>query len=87
MRYFAIAAGFAFVITAMFALSPAKAEDMLKSGDKCWLNSNPNRNPEWGACQQSKRAPKAIKVSAQPPSRPRPAAEGGGGGGGGGGRY
>jgi hypothetical protein len=81
MRYFAIAAGFAFVITAMFALSPAKAEDMLKSGDKCWLNSNPNRNPEWGACprEQSKRAPKAIKVSAQPPSRPRPAAEGGGG--------
>jgi len=49
MRYFVIAAGFAFAITAMFALVPAKA-DTLKSDGKCWLNSNPNRNPEWAAC-------------------------------------
>jgi hypothetical protein len=80
MRYFAIAAGFAFVITAMFTLSLAKAEDMLKSQGKCWVNTG-NTNYGWAACpsEQSKRAPKASKVSAEPPSRPRPVAEGGGG--------
>jgi hypothetical protein len=84
MRHFAIAAGFAFVITAMFALSPAKAEDMLKSQGKCWLNSNPNSNPAWAACPQEAKVVKvahhkgSAKVSAEPPSRPRPAAEGGG---------
>ena len=84
MRYFAIAAGFAFVVTAMFALSSAKAEDMLKSGDKCWLNSNPNSNPQWAACPTQAKVIKvahhkgSAKVSAEPPSRPRPAAEGGG---------
>jgi hypothetical protein len=59
MRYFAIAAGFAFVITAMFALGPAKAET-LKSDGKCWLNTNGNRNPEWAACPKEA---KVVKVA------------------------
>ena len=59
MRYFAIAAGFAFAITAMFALGPAKAET-LKSDGKCWLNTNGNRNPEWAACPKEA---KVIKVA------------------------
>jgi hypothetical protein len=59
MRYFAIAAGFAFAITAMFALGPAKAET-LKSDGKCWLNANGNRNPEWAACPKEA---KVVKVA------------------------
>jgi hypothetical protein len=80
MRNFTVAAAFAFAITAMFALGPAKAQTLKSDAGKCWLNINGNRNPEWGACprEQSKKAPKASKVSAEPP-RPRPAAEGGGG--------
>ena len=44
MRYLAIAAGFAFAITTMFALSPAKAET-LKSDGKCWLNAGSSGCP------------------------------------------
>ena len=70
MRNFTIATAFAFSIAAMFALASAKAEDMLKSSGKCWVNY------AWADCprEQSKRAPKAAKASAQSPSRPRPAA-------------
>jgi hypothetical protein len=51
MRFFVIAAGFAFAITATFAPGQAKADTLMSDG-KCWLNPNPkpNRNPEWGAC-------------------------------------
>jgi hypothetical protein len=59
MRYFAIAASFAFAITSMFALGPAKAET-LKSDGKCWLNTNANRNPEWAACPKEA---KVVKVA------------------------
>jgi hypothetical protein len=62
MRYFAIAAGFACAITAMFALGPAKAE-MIKSDGKCWLNTNGNRNPEWAACPKEAKEAKVIKVA------------------------
>ena len=80
MRSFTVATAFAFAIAAMFALASAKAEEMLKSGDKCWVDQH-NGNNGWGDCprEQSKKAAKASKASAQPPSRPRPAAEGGGG--------
>jgi len=50
MRYFAIAAGFAFAITAMLAQGTAKAET-LKSDGKCWLNTS-NGNWGWAACQK-----------------------------------
>jgi hypothetical protein len=59
MRHFAIAAGFALAITAMFALGPAKAET-IKSDGKCWLNTNGNRNPEWAACPTEA---KVVKVA------------------------
>ena len=59
MRYFAIAAGFAFAITAMFALGPAKAETIMSDG-KCWLNTSPNSNPQWSACPKEA---KVIKVA------------------------
>ena len=61
MRYFAIAAGFAFAITAMFALGPAKAETLKSDDGKCRLNNNGNRNPEWAACPKEA---KVIKVAA-----------------------
>ena len=60
MRYFAIATGFAFAITAMFALGPAKAETLKNDDGKCWLNNNGNRNPEWAACPKEA---KVIKVA------------------------
>ena len=80
MRNFTVATALAFAIAAMFALASAKAEEMLKSGDKCWVDQH-NGNNGWGDCprEQSKRAPNATKASAQAPTRPRPAAEGGGG--------
>jgi hypothetical protein len=94
MRNFTVATAIAFAIAAMFALAPAKAQQMLKSGDKCWVDQQ-KANYGWGDCprEQSKKAPKASKVSAGPPSRPRPAAAAAGTsaptatGGGGGGRY
>jgi hypothetical protein len=46
MRYFVIAAGFAFAITAM--LGPAKAETLTSDG-KCWLNTS-NGNWGWADC-------------------------------------
>ena len=78
MRSFTVVTAFAFAIAAMFALAPsAKAQQMLKSGDKCWVDQH-NGNNGWGTCprEQSKRAPKASKASAEPQSRPRPAAAG-----------
>jgi hypothetical protein len=57
MRYFAIATGFAFAITTMFALSPAKAET-LKSDGKCWLNTS-NGNWGWAACPKETHAKKS----------------------------
>ena len=57
MRYLAIAAGFAFAITTMFALSPAKAET-LKSDGKCWLNTS-NGNYGWADCPKETHAKKA----------------------------
>jgi hypothetical protein len=47
MHYFAIAAGFAFAIRTV-ALGPAKAETMIKSDGKCWLNTR-NGNSGWAA--------------------------------------
>jgi hypothetical protein len=86
MRNFTVAIGFAVAIAAMFALAQAKAEDMLKSGGKCWMDDN-KANFGWADCprEQSTRAAKASKASAKPPSRLRPAtstrapSEGGGG--------
>ena len=65
MRYSAIA--FAFAMTAMFALGPAKAET-LKSGGKCWMNDNRDRNPEWAACPKEAEMTKVArrKGSAKP---------------------
>jgi hypothetical protein len=59
MRYFAIAAGFAFAITAMLALGPAKGETITSNG-KCWLNPSGNSNPQWAACPKEA---KVIKVA------------------------
>jgi hypothetical protein len=64
MRYFAIAVGFAFAITAMFALGPAKAETII-SGDKCWLTTSGNSNPQWAACPKEAKVAKVAKVSAK----------------------
>jgi hypothetical protein len=93
MRNFTLATAFAFAIAAMFALASAKAEEMLKSGDKCWVDQRVGNNG-WGDCprEQSKKAPKAAKASATAPSRPRPAPAAGTSaptttGSGGGGRY
>jgi hypothetical protein len=74
MRNCTLATAFAFAIAAMFALASAKAEGMLKSADKCWVDQHVGNNG-WGDCprEQSKKAPKAAKASATAPSRPRPA--------------
>jgi hypothetical protein len=40
LRNFTVATAFAFAIAAMFALSSAKAEDMLKSSGKCWMDDH-----------------------------------------------
>jgi hypothetical protein len=79
MRNFTVATAFAFAIAAMFAPASAKAQEIFKSGDKCWVDQHKG-NFGWGDCprEQSKRAPKATKASAQPASRPRPPAESGG---------
>jgi hypothetical protein len=49
MRYFAIAAGFAYAITAMLALGSAKADEMIMSDGKCWMNTS-NGNWGWTDC-------------------------------------
>jgi hypothetical protein len=49
MRYFVIAAGLAYALTAMLAFSPAKAAETLKSDGKCWLNTS-NGNYGWADC-------------------------------------
>jgi hypothetical protein len=94
MRNFTLATAFAFAIAAMFAVASAKAQGMLKSGDKCWVDQRVGNNG-WGDCprEQSKKAPKAAKASTTAPSRPRPAPAAAGTsaptttGSGGGGRY
>jgi hypothetical protein len=94
MRNFTVATALALAIAAMFALASAKAEEMLRSGDKCWVDEHKGNNG-WGDCprEQSKRAPKAAKASAHSLSRARPAAAAPGTsaptttGSGGGGRY
>jgi hypothetical protein len=48
MRYFAIAASFAFAITAMLASGSAKAENIMSDG-KCWIN-NQQTYYHWGDC-------------------------------------
>jgi hypothetical protein len=48
MRYFIIAAGFAYAITATLALGPAKADSVMSDG-KCWLNTS-NGNYGWADC-------------------------------------
>jgi hypothetical protein len=52
MRYFAIAAGFALAVTALFAMGAAQAEDAVMSDGKCWTNTS-NGNWEWAACHVS----------------------------------
>ena len=54
MRHFAIAAGFAFVITAMLAVGPARADHPIMSDGKCWLNTNAT-NYHWGECPAEKK--------------------------------
>jgi hypothetical protein len=49
MRNFTIATGFAFAITAMFALTAAKAEEQIKEGGQCWVNTS-NGNYGWVPC-------------------------------------
>jgi hypothetical protein len=54
MRYFAIAASFAFAITAMLASGSANAET-IKSDGKCWIN-NQQTYYHWGECPKEKHA-------------------------------
>jgi len=54
MRYFAIAASFAFAITAMLASGSAKAENIMSDG-KCWINNNQTYY-HWGECPKEKHA-------------------------------
>ena len=54
MRYFAIAASFAFAITAMLASGSANA-DTIKSDGKCWINNNQTYY-HWGECPKEKHA-------------------------------
>jgi hypothetical protein len=51
MRYFAIAAAFAYAITAMLALGSAKADEVTSDG-KCWLNTS-NGNYGWADCPKA----------------------------------
>ena len=53
MRYFAIAASFAFAITAMLASGSAKAAETIKSDGKCWINNNQTYY-HWGECPKEK---------------------------------
>jgi hypothetical protein len=75
MRNLTVATAFAFAIAAIFALAPAKSEEMLKSDGKCWVDEHKGNN-HWGDCprEQSTKAPKASKASAQAPKRPSAAA-------------
>jgi hypothetical protein len=51
MRYIAIAAAFAYAITAMLALGSAKADQIMSDG-KCWLNTS-NGNYGWAECPKT----------------------------------
>jgi hypothetical protein len=53
MRYFVIAAGFAFAITTTLAVGSANA-DMIKSDGKCWDTKADNL--KWGDCKEKKDA-------------------------------
>lgn len=48
MRYLAIAAAFAVTASAMLAIVPAKADQIMSNG-KCWLNTS-NGNYGWADC-------------------------------------
>ncbi len=48
MRYFVIAASFAYAIAATLALGQAKADEIMSDG-KCWLNTS-NGNYGWADC-------------------------------------
>ena len=50
MRFFVIAAGFAFAITATFAPGLAKADTLMSDG-KCWIDTNKTYF-HWGACPE-----------------------------------
>jgi hypothetical protein len=52
MRSLAIAAGFAYAVTAMLALGSAKADDAIMSDGKCWLNTS-NGNYGWADCPKA----------------------------------
>jgi hypothetical protein len=54
MRSLAIAAGFAYAVTAMLTLVSAKADDAIMSDGKCWLNTS-NGNYGWAECPKSRR--------------------------------
>jgi hypothetical protein len=53
MRYFVIAAGLAYALTAMVALGSAKADEKIMSDGKCWLNTS-NGNYGWADCPKDK---------------------------------
>jgi hypothetical protein len=59
MRYFVIAAGFAFAITAMLASGSAKADTLMSDG-KCWANTS-NGNWGWADCPKETHHKKAHK--------------------------
>ena len=63
MRYFAIAASFAFAITAMLASGSAKAENIMSDG-KCWIN-NQQTYYHWGECPKEKHAKGHAKGHAE----------------------
>jgi hypothetical protein len=55
MRYYSVAAGFAFAIAAVLAVGPARAEDIKNDAGKCWKNTS-NGNYEWAECSKEKAA-------------------------------
>ena len=70
MRNLTLAIAFGFATAAMFAPAPAKAEEMLKSIGKCWVNDH-KANYGWGDCpREPARAAKASKASAEPQKHP-----------------
>jgi hypothetical protein len=83
MHNLTVASCFALAIAAMLALAPAKAEDMLKSNGKCWVDY------AWTDCprEQSTRAKGSKASVTRPTQSPRAAAGTGASSEGGGGRY
>jgi hypothetical protein len=60
MRNIALAAAFAYAITAMLTLASAKADDAIMSDGKCWLNTS-NGNYGWADCPKETHHHKAKK--------------------------